>query len=91
MKYTETRILSTAKLRSICIKYNWYTCGDNEQYAAMFAKLHDEEGKLVHMTTDKLADIATDIYCHSDITDYTVEAIMAELARQCLYFFDEEV
>lgn len=90
MKYIETRILSTAKLRRLCIQHNWYTCGDNEDYSAMFDKLHDEEGNLVHMTTDKLADIATDIYLHSEITDYTVDAIMGELARQCLYFFDAE-
>lgn len=90
MKYTETRILSSSKLRSLCIKHDWYTCGNNAQYAAMFAKLHDDDGNLVHMSTEKLYEIASDIYAHSDINDYTVEAIMAELARQCLYFFDEE-
>lgn len=89
MKYTETRILSSAKLRKLCIAHNWYTRGDNEQYAAMFAKLHDEEGNLVDMTTDKLTEIAIDIYEHSDITDYSLEAVMGALASACMYFFDE--
>lgn len=89
MKYIETRILSTAKLRKLCIQNNWYTCGDNEEYAAMFAKLHDEEGNLVNLTTDKLTEIATDIYEHSDIKDYTIEAVMGALASACMYFFDE--
>lgn len=89
MKYIETRHLTTAKVRRLCIKNNWYTCGDNEEYAAMFAKLHDEEGNLVHMTADKLFEIAEDIYAHSEITDYSIEAVVCELARNCLYFFDE--
>lgn len=89
-KYTETRILDASKLRSICIKNDWYTCGNNGQYAAMFAKLRNENGNLVHMTTDKLYDIANDIYYHSD-TDYIVEDIMAVLARHCSYYFEEEV
>ena len=88
-QYTETRVLSTTKLRKLCIQHNWYTCGDNDEYAALFAKLHDEEGELVHISTDKLVEIATDIYEHSEIKHYSLEAVMGELASACLIFFDE--
>ena len=89
MKYTETRILDSAKLRSLCIKHDWFTCGDNEEYATMFAKLHDDMGCPENMTTEKLAEIATDIMEHSEISDYTITSVMCELAHACYTYFDE--
>lgn len=89
-KYIESRLLGTSTVRSLCIKNNWYTCGSNEQYDAMFAKLYNEDGTYAHITTEKLAEIATDIYYHSEIDDYTVDAIMDELARNCTYIFEKE-
>lgn len=88
-KYTETRVLRMEKLRSLCIKHDWYTCGTNEEYAALFARLHDDMGCPEHMTTEKLAEIAADIMAHSEITDYTITTVMGELARACFTYFDE--
>lgn len=88
-KYTETRILDAEKLRRLCIKHDWYTCGDNDEYAAMFAKLHDDMGCPENMTTEKLAEIAADIMEHSEISEYTIASVMFELARACTTYFDE--
>lgn len=88
-KYKETRYLSASKLRALCIERDWYTCGDNEEYEALFNRLHDEDGVEIHLDTEKLAEIAQDIMDHSDITDYTITSVMFELARKCTVIFDE--
>ena len=89
-KYTETRVLDMYKLRSLCIEHDWYTCGTNEEYDALFDRLYDEIGCLVNMTTEKLAEIADDIMEHSRISDYTITSVMAEMARACYTYFEEE-
>ena len=88
MKFTETRTLNSSKLRALCIKNNWYTCGTNEAYGRLFDKLTDCCGYPVHLTTDKLVEIAEDIWEHSHITDYTIETVLFELARACYTYFD---
>lgn len=88
MKYTETRILDSTKLRQICIENDWYTRGTNEEYANLFSKLHDEAGCPENMTTEKLAEIAQDIMEHSEISDYTITSVMYVLARGCYTYFD---
>ena len=87
--YTEKRILRPSKLRIICIKNEWYTMGDNEEYSRLFDRLHDEDGCPLNMTTEKLAEIATDIMEHSKINGYTITTIMFELSRACYSIFDE--
>ena len=89
MKYTETRTLNAVNLRKLCIERDWYTCGDNEEYQNLFNRLRDENGNPVEMTTEKLAEIATDIKEHSD-TDYEISMIMFDLARVCFTYFEEE-
>lgn len=88
MKFNETRTLSASKLRSLCIKNEWYTCGDNEEYSRLFDRLTDCCGCPEHMTTEKLVEVAEDIWDHSDITDYTIETVLFELARACSTYFD---
>lgn len=88
MKFTETRTLSSSKLRSICIKNNWYTLGTNEEYGRLFDRLTDCCGCPENLTTDKLVEIAEDILEHSEITEYTIESVLFELARGCYTYFD---
>lgn len=88
MKFTETRTLSASKLRSICIKNDWYTCGTNDEYSRLFDRLTDCCGCPENLTTDKLVEIAEDIMEHSEITDYTIESVLFELARCCFTYFD---
>ena len=88
MKFTETRTMSASKLRALCIKHDWYTCGDNEEYSRLFDRLTDCCGFPENLTTEKLVEIAVDIWEHSDITDYTIETVLFELARACFTYFD---
>lgn len=88
--YKEFRSLSGNDLRALCIRNNWYTRGTCEEYERLFSLLHDERGCPENMTTEKLAEVAEDIMEHSDITDYTITAVMFELARACNTFFEEQ-
>lgn len=90
MKYIETRILSIDKLRALCIEKNWYTRGNNEEYAALFDRLCDDDGCCANMTTEKLVEVAEDIMSHSEITGYTVTSVMFALAKACTSIFDAE-
>ena len=87
--YTETRNLSSSKLRAICIENDWYTCGTCEEYSRLFDRLYDENGCPENMTTEKLAEIAADIMEHSEITDHTITTVLYVLAKGCDTFFDE--
>lgn len=89
MTYTETRTLSATALRSLCIKNDWYTCGDNEEYTALFDRLYDQDGCPVILTAQKLSEIAADIMAHSEIEDYTITSVMYELNKACTVTFDE--
>lgn len=88
-KYTETRYLTTTCLRACCVRYDWYTCGTNEEYSRLFDRLYDEDGGLVNLTTEKLAEIAADIWEHSEITEYTITTVMYALAKACTVLFYE--
>lgn len=90
MTYIETRTLSASKLRALCIEHDWYTCGDNEEYEALFNRLHDAAGCPVNLTAQKLAEIAADIMLHSEISDYTITSVMFALNRACTVVFDED-
>lgn len=93
-KYTEKRTLQASELRALCIRKNWYTCGTNAEYCAMFDRLRS--GYLpAEMTTEKLAEIAEDILQHSDAQDCNdgylqdIPGIMFELAKICDTCFEE--
>lgn len=88
MHFTETRHLEASTLRKLCILHDWYTCGDNEEYGRLFDRLRDCCGCPENLTTEKLVEIAEDIWEHSDIQDYTIETVLHELARACYHRFD---
>ena len=90
MTYAETRTLSANSLRALCIQHNWYTCGNNKEYEALFNSLYDGDGCPVNLTTEKLARIADDIIAHSEISDYTITSVMYALNRACQVVFDED-
>ena len=87
MKYIETRILTADALRQTCIKHNWYTRGTCREYEALFDKLHDGQGHQINMTTEKLVEIAEDIWEHSRIEEYRLEDVLWELANVCDTYF----
>ena len=94
MKYLERRTLHADDLRSLCIRKNWYTNGTNEEYWNLFRRL-SENYMSAEMTTEKLVEIATDIYNHSDEADCTdgfmeITDILYDLARTCHTVFIEQ-
>ena len=83
--YKEIRRLSPSALRALCIRQEWYTRGNNDEYGHL---LLDLAGNKPHLATDDIIAIAEDIAAHSDLTDgWTVEAIAFEVARACTVTF----
>lgn len=88
-KYKEIRVCYYDDLRALCIRNNYYTRGTCEEYENLFSRLKNGTCNLRNLTTELLAEIATDIKEHSD-TEHDVPAIMWELNRACTVFFDVE-
>lgn len=81
----EFRQLSKSDLRSLCIRQNWYTLGNNEEYNKMFGMTEK-----ANLTTEDIVEIATDIKEHSN-TNHDITSICFEIARICYSLFEEEV
>lgn len=86
---TETRTMDAEDLRALCIKKEWYTYGNNEEYEKLFQRLNRADGERAEMTPAKLYEIAEDIRRNSDWR-WTAPAIMYELAGICRSFFEIE-
>lgn len=87
--YKEIRKLDFYDLRKLCIKRDWYTGGNNDEYHNML-----QMAKKENITTDDIVEIATDIYSHSQLEDgYSmkehIENICFEIAGICNTFFEE--
>ena len=78
----ETRKIQIDKVRSMCIRNDYYTHGTCEEYAEMF-----EMCKVENPTTEDFAEIATDILYHSDKRKMkeSTGLSMQEL-RKCIMF-----
>lgn len=81
----EFRQLSKSDLRSLCIRQNWYTCGNNEEYSNMLNKANKG-----NITTNDIVAIAKDIKEHSN-TNHDITSICFEIAKICYSLFEEEV
>lgn len=62
MTIKEIKRMDDDKLRSMCVKSNWYTAGTNEDYINMFKMCKKD-----NITTNQLFKIAKDIYEHTDV------------------------
>jgi hypothetical protein len=80
----ETRKLYRDDLRQLCIRNNWYTCGNNEEYG----KLLDTVDQCENVTTDVIASLAKNILEHST-TEQEIESICFDIAKICNSFFEE--
>lgn len=86
-RYREFRVCYADNLRALCVAHGWYTRGTCEEYENLFARLRDGACNLRNLTTELLAEVATDIKAHSD-TELEVPAIMHAVARACIVYFD---
>lgn len=79
-EFTLVKKLYRNDVRRLCIDRDYYTCGDNDQYAAMFALFDRPLRTGSNITAMRLEAVAEDIKVHSDTTD-TVEDILSALAH----------
>lgn len=82
--YKEIRTISVEDLRMLCVEKEWYTEGDNKEYANLLETAENYE----NITCDELVEMATDIKSHSE-TDYEIETIMYMIANKCKSYFEE--
>ena len=76
-QYKETRKMTAYDLRRVCIEYNLFTRGTNEEYEKFLAMADVE-----NITTNDLMNMAKEIEEHSVITDgVCTEDIMYILNR----------
>ena len=86
-QYKEIRQISASSLRALCIRQNWYTAGDNDEYSHL---LYDLANDKENLSTADIIEIAADIMEHSDMSaDYTIESVAFEVARIADVFFEE--
>lgn len=86
--YKEIRTLTAYSLRSLCIRQNWYTGGENAEYEHL---LYDLAANKPHLTTGDIIQIAEDIAAHSDLSDgYDIEGIAWEVNRACNVSFEKQ-
>ena len=86
------RWLDDCKVREMCIRYRYYTCGDNTAYSNMLAMARDEDAD----NYEWVKQIAIDIYDHSTVREdkeYTakehIEGIMNMLLSECVEMYVE--
>lgn len=88
MKYIEKRTLSDSALRTLCAKYHFYTAS-MDGWVELFNLIGDLDTR-TNITTDLIAELATNIYNRSDLTDERIiPEIMCELAKACVSEFQE--
>ena len=83
MKYTETRKLFAYDLRALCIRNNWFTRADCQQYDEFLSRA----SALANVTTDDLAALAEIVSEYSDTDGAEIEDIMFDLAAACTVHF----
>ena len=85
-QYKEIRQISASSLRALCIRQNWYTAGDNDEYSHL---LYDLAGNKENLSTADIIEIAADIMEHSKLSSDTIESVAFEVARIADVFFEE--
>lgn len=84
----EFRYISKTNVRHVCIKYDWFTCGDNDAYNDLFEFIGNLTRKGQHVSVEKLREIAERIKENSN-TDESIPEIMFVLnAEACTTIFE---
>ena len=83
--YKEIRKISAEALRNLCVRRDWYTGGDCEEYDNLLFNLAENKENI---STDDIVEIAQDIIDHSD-TDQEFTSICFDIARIAVTFFEE--
>lgn len=78
--YVICHLLSSDRVREVCIEQDYYTKGNNEQYQTMLAKAHER----MYASGGVLQDLAQDIKDHSDTPDRVKDIAQRLLADACV-------
>ena len=97
-RYREIRKIDNTKVRSICIRENYYTRGNNTDYSHLLDDLCDFRKDL---TMDDLEEIAANILNHSDVDNicdkYDCEKdeifgiVLFEIINECCTVFVKKI
>lgn len=86
------RWVVSEKVREMCVRYQYYTCGDNKAYERMLANARDIDVE----DFIGLKEIAIDIYDHSKMQydeEYTrkeyIEGILYGILNECTDMYVE--
>lgn len=92
-KYREERRIFSDKVRNMCIKEGFYTCGTCEEYSHLLCVLCKDE----EISLDDVETIAADILVHSVWEEKAAEYgvgydellrnVMSNLINECCYTF----
>jgi hypothetical protein len=85
MKIQEVRTLDADDLRQLCIKYKWYTKGNNEEYSNLLYNMASKE----NLSTNDIVAMAKDIMEHSSNIEHELTSICYEIAKRCIVYFEE--
>ncbi len=86
-QYKEIRKITASSLRALCVRQDWYTAGDNDEYGHL---LYDLTQNKENLSTADIIEIAADIMAHSDLDDdCNIENVAFEVASIANVFFEE--
>lgn len=84
MRIREEKHWSSCSVREMCIKYDLYTYGDNEEYSKMLDYVHYHDNP----SNDDIYEVAKDIVNHCDPKDgYNIESVMYLLTKEAIESF----
>lgn len=88
MKITVEKQLNWEDVHGLCVRQNYYTCGDRQDYEAMLDKVNIEGP-----TTQLVYEVAKDIVDHSNLSAYgqtyteNIESVMYLVAKEIRTFY----
>lgn len=82
----EFRTVTTRELRNLCIRRNWFTCGDNEDYEKLMQYSYKEN--LTTKDLEEMANIIVEFSEEENLEFFDPETdVMFELASVCITRF----
>lgn len=81
----EDSVIHASKVRSICIKMDWYTRGTVDEYTNMLTN-----AELQPPTPAIIYEIAKDIYDHSDMSNYASDYTENEIIENIMCYIGND-
>lgn len=69
MKESVKRVIDRSKVREMCIRHDYYTCGNCEEYEAMLNYVDEIDADNIH----EMKVVAENIFCHCAVDKFLSE------------------